>query len=72
MKTYTQDELNKIVEEHKNYQILGGSHGARAIFRDADLRNLDFSNKDLSNAIFIDSDLTNANLSRAKFDLAYL
>ena len=59
MKTYTQEELNKILELHKKW--LNGE--------DANLSNADLSNADLSNADLSNADLYNANLRYA--DLRY-
>ena len=65
MKTYTQEQLDKIIEQHILW--LNSDDGSRA-----DLRGADLSSADLSGACLSYADLSSANLSSANLSGANL
>lgn len=71
----TQEELNKIVEQHQHWlkEDCEGWEGMRANLRDANLRGANLRDANLSNADLRDADLRSANLSNAeKLRLGYI
>lgn len=60
-----EEELNKILEQHKLWLETNGNEGARANFSEADLEYVNFSGANLERAIFDKANLFGANLSRA-------
>jgi uncharacterized protein YjbI with pentapeptide repeats len=74
MRTFTKQELEEILDNHKLWLSSNGENGERANLSNADLRNADLRsanlrNADLSNANLRSADLRYANLSNA--DLRY-
>jgi len=63
MKTYTQNELAKILAEHKKWREVNG--GTRADLSVATLSSADLSEADLSDADLSSADLSSANLQGA-------
>jgi uncharacterized protein YjbI with pentapeptide repeats len=50
MRTFTKQELDKILDNHKLWLSSGGKEGERANLRSANLRSADLSSADLSSA----------------------
>src|SRR3990167_4532844 len=71
MKTYTKEELNKILELHKKW-INKELDGVRASLGGVDLNGANLSYADLSSVYFGNSNLSGANLSYADLSSAYL
>lgn len=67
---YTQKQLNKILESHKNW--LNGENGDRANFYDTDLSDADLSDLDLRKACFNNANLNGVDLSHSFMDNADL
>ena len=75
-----QEELNKIIKDHKLYlngtggkcAELSGANLSRADLKDADLRGVDLSDADLRNADLRGADLFNANLTGVNLEYASL
>ena len=72
MRTFTKQELEEILDNHKLWLSSGGKKGERADLSSADLRNADLSNADLSSANLSFTDLSSANLSSAILNSANL
>ena len=64
MKTYTQDELSKIIELHRLF-LKNDPNGVRADLENADLSSADLGYTNLRYANFENADLSNANLENA-------
>jgi len=54
MKTYTQKELNRILDKHKLWLYSQGKEGIKANFRGADLTEVDLRGADLQGVEFDD------------------
>ena len=70
----TKKELDKILDNHKEWLRTNGKKGERANLSDANLRGADLSDADLSRAYLRGADLSGANLSGANLrgaDLDY-
>ena len=77
MQTFTKQELDKILDNHKLWLSSGGEKGERANLRsanlsDANLSYADLSDADLRSANLSSADLHNANLSDANLSYADL
>jgi uncharacterized protein YjbI with pentapeptide repeats len=72
MRTFTKQELDKILDNHKIWLSSGGEKGERADFSYADLRFADLRNANLSNANLRYADLRYANLCYADLDFSSL
>jgi len=70
MKTYTSEELKRILEEHRKWVL--GEGGSRADLSGANLIGADLSRADLSRAALSRANLIGANLSGADLSRAYL
>jgi len=68
----TQEELNKILEDHKLWLKTGGEKGAKADFKGADLRRISLAGANLEAADLSWADLSGANLSLANLFKANL
>ena len=68
MKKYTQEELNKILSDHKDW--LYGKGSSRANLSGADLSGANLIGANLIEANLIEADLSGANLSGANLDYA--
>ena len=65
----TKRELDKILDNHKEWLRTNGEKGERADLCNADLRYADLCNADLRNADLRYADLRNANLDYSAFPL---
>lgn len=72
MKKITQEELDKIIENHKHWLKGDGRVGKQADLSDHDLSGMDLSNANLKGAILRGADLTDANIAGADFKYAKL
>ena len=72
MRTFTKQELDKIIDNHKLWLSSGGEKGERADLSSADLRSADLSSADLRYANLRSADLSSANLSSANLSSADL
>ena len=68
----TQEELNKILEDHKLWIKTGGEKGARADFKGANLIRINLAGANLAKADLSETNLSWANLSLANFEGANL
>jgi uncharacterized protein YjbI with pentapeptide repeats len=78
MKTISDEELKKIIEDHQHYlkKDVPNWESMKADFTDMDLSGKDLSGQDLTEATFnrtrlADADLTNSNLSRTVINNVY-
>ena len=71
MKKITQDELNNILKDHKNW-LSGAYGGIRADLSEADLRGANLTRANLSGANLIGAYLSGANLTRTNLSGADL
>ena len=71
LKTYTQEELNEILENHKKW-LKGNNQGNRANLIGADLSGADLKGADLTRANLYEADLSKADLSRTDLTRANL
>ena len=65
MTTYTETELQAVLEQHKLWLKSEGEEGQRAILNDADLRDADLRGADLRGADLRGADLRGADLGWA-------
>ena len=65
MKTYTQKELNRILDNHKLWLYSQGKEGIKANFRGADLQEVDLQGVDLQGAFLKGAHLRGADLRGA-------
>ena len=72
MRTFTKQELDKILDNHKLWLLSGGKKGERADLRSADLRSVNLRSADLSYANLSYADLRSADLSSADLSSADL
>ena len=70
MRTFTKQELDKILDNHKLWLSSGGKKGERANLSYADLSYADLRNADLSSANLSYANLRNADLSSANLDFS--
>ena len=68
MKTYTKEQLDKIIDNHKLWLSSGGEKGERADLCYADLRSADLSSADLRSADLRSANLRSADLRSANLD----
>ena len=72
MKTYSKQELDKILDNHKLWLSSGGEKGERANLSSADLRSANLRSANLSYANLSSANLSYANLSSANLSSANL
>jgi len=71
MKTFTSDELKKVIDDHKLW-LTDSSKGCRADLHNADLHDANLFNTNLCNAFLYATDLSNADLSLVNLSFAFL
>jgi hypothetical protein len=72
VKTYTPDELKKVLADHREWRLSYGAKGARANLSGANLSGANLSGANLSGAYLSGADLSRANLSGADLSRANL
>lgn len=72
MRTFTKQELDKILDNHKLWLSSGGKKGERADLRSTDLRSANLSYADLYSANLSSADLYSTNLRYANLRYANL
>jgi len=70
LREVSQDELKKVIAEHKKWLESGTKEGSRAILREIDTRMADFKGVNLSRADFSRANLVGADFNKAELNKA--